>query len=251
MSKQSSKFVRPGLDYLTTIVAQQRIVIPADRLGGASEDFNEMVTFLGAPLNPPVGNADTIMERLEEIEFGKAVKTRLVAFANVSAAPIRMQIGDDEPIYFDLYVTLSPTEESPGETIYRTQDGHSGVFESEISLSPLFELRPLGRKGESIFIDTGKTPIPGFPMRLGTTGGTWSRTPPTKHAVRSYGGESLFYNGEVFITAVDEDGKTLLAGCVKVQAEFSTLDTPGELARVNFPNPREYTNIELNRWQHE
>jgi hypothetical protein len=149
--KQSAKSVRPGLDYLATIVAQQRIVIPGERLGGASEDFDEMVTFVGAPLSPPVGNADTIMERLEEVEFGRPIKTRLVAFANVSAAPIRMQIGDDEPVYFDLYVTLSPTEESPGETVYRSQDGQSGVFESEISLSPLFELRPLGRKGESIF----------------------------------------------------------------------------------------------------
>jgi hypothetical protein len=249
--KQSAKSVRPGLDYLATIVAQQRIVIPGERLGGASEDFDEMVTFVGAPLSPPVGNADTIMERLEEVEFGRPIKTRLVAFANVSAAPIRMQIGDDEPVYFDLYVTLSPTEESPGETVYRSQDGQSGVFESEISLSPLFELRPLGRKGESIFIDTGRTPLPGFPMRLGSTGGTWSRTPLTERAVRSFGGESLFYSNEVLIKAFDADGKSTLAACAKRQAEFSLSGATLEFERVNFPNPREYTNIELRRWKRD
>jgi hypothetical protein len=88
----SNKFgrIRPGMDFLTTVVAQQRIIIPADRLGGEVEGFDEMVTFIGAPLDPPMGNADTIMERLDDIEFGKPVRTRLVAFANVSAAPIRI-----------------------------------------------------------------------------------------------------------------------------------------------------------------
>jgi len=249
MKKNKKMIIRPGMDYLTTLVAKQRVIIPAERLGGAKEDFNEMITFVGASLNPSVGNADTIMERLESVDFGKPVKTRLVAFANVSAAPIRLQIENDEPIYFDLYVTLSPTVESPGETIYRSQDKRSGSFESELSLSPLFELRPLG-KGNSIFIDTGKTPLPGFPMRLGTAGGKWTCSAPTKNAVRSYGGESLFYSTEVYITALAND-KSLLAACAKRQAEFVTsIDRPS-FERINFPNPKEYTNIELERWMHD
>lgn len=251
MKKPPKNNIRPGLDYLTTIVAHQRIIIPGDRLGGATSDFDEIVTFIGARLSSPVGNADTIMERLEEMEFGKPVRTRLVAFANVSAAPIRMQIGDDEPIYFDLYVTLSPTTESPGETIYYTKDGHSGDFQSNVNLSPLFELRPLGRHRESIFIDTGKTPIPGFPMRLGTAGGKWSRRPQTNNAVRSYGGETIYYTTEVFIKALEEDGHSTLAACAKRQAEFVGLEEPGEFDRVNFPNPKAFANLEIDRWRRE
>jgi len=237
-----------GVDYLTTVVAKQRITIPPEKLGGGKEGFDELVTFIGAPLFPKVGNADTIMERLEEGKIGSPVKTRLVAFANVSAAPIRIQIGDDEPTYFDLYVTLSPTMESPGQTVFYSDDGVSGAFESEISLAPLFELRPLGAKGgSSIFIDTGITPIPGFPMRLGTVKSTWTLNPTTENDVRHFAGRSIFYTGEVMIQAYGERHE-LLAACAKRQAQLVDEVDLGRFARIDFPTPKRFTNLEINRW---
>jgi hypothetical protein len=234
-----------GLDFLTTIRADQWIEAPPELLGPSMEGFREMVVFVGAPLYPAVGNADTIMERLEDIEIGKEVRTRLVAFANVSAAPIQLKGTGALAGYYDLYVTLSPTAESPGKTVFYSENGVSGRFESELSLSPMFELRPLGG-GESIFVDTGETPIPGFPMRLGTTGGSWSVEPPIERAVRHFAGQSIFYTSEVLIIANERaplDQLPPVAACVKRQAEFVTPDAPGKFARINFPNPHRFANL--------
>jgi len=246
MENKQNESISPGLDYLTTIVAKQRIVIPANVLGSTGEDFDEMVTFIGAPLSQPVGNADTIMERLEPALLGKPTRTRLVAFANVSAAPVRIQAKGDDPVYFDIYVTLSPTMESPGETIFNSEDGISGTFESKVSLSPLFELRPLGGGG-SIFIDTGMTPIPGFPMRLGSTGGKWSQIAPSQNAVRAFGGSTLYYPSEVLIESRN-DAAVQVAACAKQQAQFFSPGHEMRYQRVGYPQPNAFTNLELNRW---
>lgn len=244
----AGEIIPRGLDFLTTVCAQQRITIPPKLLGGGrGKPFDEMVTFVGAPLTPAHGNADTVMERLEDAVLGEPVETRLAAFLNVSAAPIRVQIGRGEPVYFDVYVTLSPTEKSPGKTVFESKDGISGTFKSEVSLSPLFELRPLGG-GKSLFIDTGKTPVPGFPMRLGSAGGKWSRRPAQVNAVRSFGGTSLFYTSEVMIEAFGANRETL-AACAKQQAVFIVPGAePTRFERVNFGIPSLYTNIEIDRW---
>jgi hypothetical protein len=234
--------IRRGFDFLTTIRADQWIEAPPELLGEGMEGFREMVTFVGAPLHIPHGNADTVMERLHEVRFKEEVSTRLVAFANVSAAPIKLSGKGQLAGYYDLYVTLSPNAESPGKTVFHSTDGEHGTFESEVSLTPLFELRPLGG-GPSIFVDTATMPVPGFPMRLGSTGGTWSRRPPTRHAVRSFGGNSLFYTKEVLISAKRNDGLTL-AACAKQQAEFTSNAYAGRFARTNFPCAAELTNFE-------
>lgn len=233
-----------GLDYLTTVRAEQWIEAPPELLGPNMEAFREMVVFVGAPLYPPMGNADTVMERMEDVGIGEEVPTRLVAFANVSAAPIRLKGTGAMAGYYDLYVTLSPTEESPGKTVLYSDDGVSGTFESELSLSPMFELRPLGG-GESVFVDTGRTPLPGFPMRLGTAGGTWSLRPPTENAVRHFAGRSIFYTSEVMILATSEAPTgSPVAACAKYQAEFTIPDEPGRHDRINFPIPHRFANLD-------
>jgi len=221
--------IRRGFDFLTTITAKQRITIP--RSFGISEDFDEMVAFVGATLPQPYGNADTVMERLEDASIGKPVHTRLAAFANVSAAPLRLFFGRAGVRNYDLYVTLSPSQESPGRTTYHQDNEHGGTFESEVSLTPVFELRPLA-DGESITIDAAKTPVPGFPMRLGSTGGRWSLRPPSDNAARGSSGETLFYESEVLIRA-ERDGHSL-AACAKQQAQVSK----SRFERRNFPHPR-------------
>lgn len=231
-----------GFDFLTTIRAEQRIEVPADLLATGMEAFHETVTFVHAPLSPPMGNADTIMERLGDAVFGEPVETRLAAFANVSAAPIRLSGNGRVAGYYDLYVTLSPTTASPGRTTYHSEDGLSGTFLSELSLSPLFELRPLDG-GESIWVDTGVVPIPGFPMRLGSADGRWTMEAPNPNVVRMFGGPSLFYDGVVVIQTTAEEGP--LTKCDKTQAEFDGPDAAPALERRNFPHPAPYSNMEL------
>lgn len=253
-----------GLDYLTTIRSDQYIEISPELLGDGMEGFAEVVTLVGAPLQPRVGNSDTITERLEDGVFDEPIPTRLAALANVSAAPIRLRGRGRFAGYYDLYATLSPTQESIGEMVLRSEKGgRGGTFESASRFWPLFELRPLGG-GEPIFADTGQVPVPGFPMNIGSTGGRWTLEAPSRHAVRGFRSRRpLFYEGEVIITVERTRQDTpnrmahaeaasrvlgepdLIARCSKVQAEFVSPENPGMLARVGFPETKEFANIEI------
>lgn len=243
-----------GQDFLTTIRSDQYIELSPELLGPDMETFSETVTLIGAPLNPPIGNTDTIMERLEDGEAGRPIPTRLVAFANVSAAPIKLEGKGALAGYYDLYVTLSPTAESPGNTTYYSNGNGGGTFESVATFWPLFELRPLGG-GKSIFVDTGRVRVPGFPMNIGSAGGSWSLKPPTENAVRGFRAKGFFYEGEVIITA-KRTGQTsavvplafggeTIAKCAKIQAEFVSSDNPGMRGRVNFLSTKPFANLEL------
>jgi len=243
-----------GLDYLTTIRSDQYIELSPELLGDGMERFSEMVTLVGVPLNPPLGNTDTVMERLADAEIGKEVRTRLVAFANMSAAPIRLEGKGKLAGYYDLYVTLSPTVESTGKTIYHSEDGEHGTFKSIATFWPLFELRPLGG-GPSIFVDTGQVPVPGFPMSIGSAGGHWSLRPPASNAVRSFRAEPFFYHGEIIITAKRAGqesaripmlgGGETIAKCAKLQAQFVSESQPALLSRVNLGITKPFANLEL------
>ena len=242
-----------GSDYLTTIRSDQYIELSAELLGEGMKPFSELVALVGIPLNPPLGNADTVMERLEDIEFEKEVPTLITAFANMSAAPIRLEGEGKLAGYYDLYVTLSPTTDSRGTTIYHDKGDGTGTFESKASFWPLFELRPLGG-GESIFVDTGTMPVPGFPMSIGSAGGTWSLRPPVPNAVRSFRSPGFFYHGEVIITAKRENqlarvpmigGGATIAKCSKIQAEFIDADNLGRLGRIKLGVTKRFANMEL------
>jgi len=243
-----------GQDYLTTIVSDQYIEISSELLGPKMETFSRTVTLIGAPLTPRIGNADTIMERLEDGKTGQEIATRLVAFANVSAAPVQLEGKGPMAGFFDLYVTLSPTKESPGTTVYYATNDQGGTFESRATFWPLFEFRPLGG-GKSIFVDTGKVPVPGFPMNIGSAGGSWSLKPPFPNAVRSFRARPFFYQGLITITA-KRDGQTspvipmrfageTIAACKKIQAQLTGQSEIGALGRVNFPFTKDDANQEL------
>ena len=234
------KLIERGQDYLATIRSEQYVELTPDLLGSGAELFSEFVTLIGVPLTPAIGNADTIMERLDDAVPGKPVRTRVAAFANMSAAPVAIRGDCAIAGWYDLYVTLSPTRESPGETVYTMDDDECGRFESRAEFWPLFELRPLG-SGPSIFVDTGTQKVPGFPMNIGSSGGTWTRRPPSKHAVLGFRAAPFFYEGEVVITA-EREGQisplvplsfrgASIAKCTKVQAEFIGPDNPGMFGR--------------------
>jgi hypothetical protein len=253
MTKSNSSHIPKGQDYLTTIRSDQYIELSPELLGPNMEGFHETVTLIGIPLNPPMGNADTVMERLRDGKAGEEIPTRLVAFANMSAAPIKLNGTGRLAGYYDLYATLSPAAESPGHTIYSLKEDDGGTFESTASFWPLFELRPLGG-GDSIFVDTGTHPVPGFPMNIGSAGGRWSFKPPFANAVRSFRSKPFFYHGEIVITAKRE-GQTLakiplkfggdtIAKCAKIQAEFLDRSQIGRLGRSNFMHTAPLANLE-------
>jgi hypothetical protein len=220
---RSKPVVPRGLDFLATIEADQWVEVPAAMLGEGMEPFQEMIHFHGAPLDPMIGNADTVMERMADAEIGMPIPTRLVAFGNASAEPIELRGTGAMAGRYHLFVTLSPTQESPGEMTLHSEDGVTGTFTSKVSLAPLFELRPVD-DGESVFVDTGQVALPGFPMELASSGGHWSLRWPTSAAVSGDEGQSLFYPGKVSIITEKlnphaTDGETfVVAACAKMQA---------------------------------
>jgi hypothetical protein len=243
-----------GQDFLTTIRSDQYIELSPELLGPKMEVFSETVTLIGIPLTPAMGNADTIMERLEDGKPGEEVRTRLLAFANVSAAPVRLKGESPLAGHYDLYVTLSPTRESPGASVYTFNGKDGGTFESKATFWPLFELRPLGG-GHSIVIDTGTMKVPGFPMNIGSAGGRWSHKPPFANAVRAFRAKPLFYHGEIEITAMRAGqtsavvplkfGGPTIAACLKMQAQFVRQGEVAVKGRVNFGQTKEFANLEL------
>jgi hypothetical protein len=242
-----------GQDFLTTVRSDQYIELSAELLGPRMQPFAETVTLVGVDLDPGVGNTDTIMERLEDGALGARIPTRLVAFANVSAAPIKLEGKGAMAGYYDLYATLSPTAESPGYSVYKSDDGESGTFESVATFWPQFELRPLGG-GDSLFIDSGVLPVPGFPMTIGSAGGHWARKPPYPNAARGFRSRGIFYHDEVIITATraGQSARVAMVGagdtiakCAKIQAEFLREGELSRLGRLNFGIPARYTNLEL------
>lgn len=239
----SDRIVPKGLDALMTIRSDQYIELSPDLIGPKMKLFTEKIAMIGFPLDPPFGNADTIMERLEDAEHGKTIKSRLVAFANVSAAPVLLEGDSAMAGYYDLYATLSPTKESPGEMTFYFDSDTGGHFDSIAEFWPKFELRPLGG-GKSIFIDTGEDSVPGFPMNVGQSGGGWSFIPTTKTSTRGYRVKQMYYNDVVVITANREGQITAerkmelappqLAKCAKAQAEFTNAENIGVFGRSRF-----------------
>jgi hypothetical protein len=212
--------VAGGLDFLATIEASQWIDGLAAFLGDGMDPFQSMVEFRGAPLSPEIGNADTVMERMGSVVIGQPVRTRLVAFGNVTVEPIELTGQGAMAGRYDIVVTLSPTAESVGEMTLFSEDGETGTFSSKVSLAPLFELRPIDGR-PSVFVDTGQVALPGFPMELASSGGHWARRPQLETAVSAEHGESLYYPGKVSIitqrVTIVEGMARVTAACVKEQ----------------------------------
>lgn len=216
--------VQRGFDFLVTRVAFQAIKIPAEMLGPGMEPFDEIVRFVGAPLAGSVGSSDTIMERMTPARFGQTVRTQLVGFGNVTAEPIELRGTGELAGRYHIYVTLSPTLPSFGEATYHADDesGTSGWVDSKVSLAPLFELRPVDGEG-SIFIDTGITPIPNFPMELTSDSSRWMRKAPAGKGMAWPVGESLHYPESVLIIAQDRAAEVDVAEVKELMFNLANL----------------------------
>ena len=242
-----------GTDYLTTIRSDQYVEFSPEILGPGMEGFRETVVLIGAALFPAMGNADTVVERLADGEIDQEIPTRQTALAQVSAAPIKLEGHATSAGYYDLYITLSPTAESPGKVVYHSKDGIGGTFESQATFWPLFELRPLGG-GKSIFFDTGKVSVPGFPMTLRCQGAAWSRRPDVPNAVRAFRSRGVFTIGEAVFTAKRASQSAaiqiggadeMIARCARIQAQFPSAEGPARRGRIGFPHTKAFANLEL------
>jgi hypothetical protein len=80
----------PGFDFWRTVRAVQPIYIPADFVGPDTDAFAADVVFVGRPLAVPLGDTDTVIYRKEPLGLGRTIGTRVVAFANITAEPIKI-----------------------------------------------------------------------------------------------------------------------------------------------------------------
>lgn len=240
-----NNLIARGFDFFSTICGCLRITISSGQEGGIGKGVNEIVTFIGANMKPAMGDADIIIERLEDAEIGKYARFRMLTLAIVSAAPVRIPMENGSAAFFDLYLTLSLTQQSRGKVAYFSDDGQSGTFVAASTIIPLVELRPLGG-GHSIFVDTGVTRLPSFPIELGISEGRWSRQPDTDYAVRYFDGGTVFYRDELRFQMLDPQTNVLLS-CSKHQAEFPGEDQVRRFERINFRQPKRFANLELSR----
>ncbi len=215
-----------GFNFWTTIQAVQPIGLPANFVGENTEAFHEDVVFIGGPLPSPIGNADTIMYREEPLSVGKTIQTRLVAFSNVSAAPIEIKGKGPRAGFYSIHATLSPTKKSTGTLEIVSVEGDVGTMKGTVTLYPSFELRPLAG-GRSIFVDSGQQELPGLPLTLSSDEGTWSLD---ERAVQDHPAPFLT-NGFFYTSTINIEYRVdgLLAGtCVKTSASAVSASTASD-----------------------
>lgn len=143
-SIQATRPVEPGIDAWRTI--EETVVdfgldqppIPADFFYPGSEPFFGEVRFTGAPTDPILGNADTIVQRLVPAELPfpgdtDTVPIELVELHLQSLAPIAVN-GEPWDVQLDVWPSL------PGNgqmTITRTHP-EGGVFQADFFVQPVF-----------------------------------------------------------------------------------------------------------------
>lgn len=210
---------KPGFNFWSTIRAVQRIRVPGNALGRDTDAFDEDVVFIGEPLPSPIGDTDTIMYREEPLVVGKPIRTRLVAFSNVSAAPIEIRGKGRQAGFYEVHVTLSSAKESTGTLTITSAEGSRGNLEGTLTLYPRFEFRPIDG-GEAIVLDSGKTDLPGLPLKVSSRGGAWSlRAEDVKDHPAPFLTNGFFYTSVVNIEYFVGDER--LGACAKRTARIS------------------------------
>ena len=206
-----------GVDYLGTHWAYQRLQIPEGTLGPGTHAFDDMVYFQEVLLNPGVNNVDTVMLRTEDVPVGGTTPVVLLDFANETVAPIVVgsDFGDQE---YHITARLSPTVTSGGFVTINAD----GTYESSTSLSPELTLQRIedgAPVGSPIVIDTGVTPLPGYPVYLTSVGGEWTETPPPGRYTDSETSNFFYNNGDSNIFQHSNGpGPGILAKCDKASA---------------------------------
>jgi hypothetical protein len=178
--------IRHGIDIFTTTTdgttyydfAQNPI--PAGFFCKGSKAFTSRVALKGLPLATgtpgQLGNADTIIERLDDAAFdarGAAVtRIQMRALSLVSIAPIKTACGS-----FHVYVSLGGKQRVTTMNIYRTQEG-GGNFSAPLAVNARLTFIPVkpgrNKAAGKLTLDGGFT-FPASPLPWSLTDGAMAK----------------------------------------------------------------------------
>ncbi len=115
--------------------------VPAGFFDPASAPFSGTVDFRGEPIGEfgghAVGDADTIVQRLEAAEPPATVPIEIVELNLASVEPITVQVGTGMQLW-DVHVDLSPARPSHGSMTITKTGEEGGTFSSQLLVLPRF-----------------------------------------------------------------------------------------------------------------
>jgi hypothetical protein len=132
-----------GEDYWTTLDGSITFgspdlpPIPADFFGPGSDPFEGQVALKGVKLSPELGDADTIIQRLEE-----PIMPEVPSSATIPIELVGLQLKSVEPIYippdsfFDVSVTFDPGFPPEGTMFVDRTYTDGGTFNMQVTLLP-------------------------------------------------------------------------------------------------------------------
>ena len=176
--------VPPGTDYLKTRDAQFDFSInplPADFFNPGSAPFIGPVQLEGNPFDQDnLGNTDTLIERLEEVQFPGLnnpviIDIEIVELILVSIAPIEVNTGTSST-FWDVEVELDPPS-PPGELEITKTHANGGTFQTDFHVQPLFTFTRVGAPWDVRVFDRDDNGLPPIPMQS-VTPADWSSLPP-------------------------------------------------------------------------
>jgi hypothetical protein len=178
--------IRHGIDIFTTTTDGSTYYdfaqnpIPAGFFCKNSQAFTGRVTLKGLPLATgtpgQLGNADTIIERLDDATFdarGAAVtRIQMRALSLVSIAPIKTACGS-----FHVYVSLGGKQRVTTMNIYRTQE-RGGNFSAPLAVDARLTFIPVkperNKTTRKLTLDGGFT-FPASPIPWSLAGGAMAK----------------------------------------------------------------------------
>ena len=192
--------VLSGENYLSTSSALQYIEIPAGFFGVDTDAFAGEIAFRGESVVPG-SNADTVLLRTDDITEGGTTNLELTAFRNVSVEPIAITGSGPGAGSYYVVASISPTVPAGGQLTVLTAGADGGTYQASLSLYPFFEFQPVGG-GDPITLDTADPPIPGFPLWLASSGGSWTYS-PRMGIYTSEWSSNFFFDGTIQIVRTD------------------------------------------------
>jgi hypothetical protein len=179
--------IRHGIDIFTTTADGSTYYdfaknpIPAGFFCKGSKAFTSRVALKGLPLATgtpgQLGNADTIVERLDDAAFdanGAAVtRIQMRALSMVSITPIKTACGS-----FHVYVSLGGKQQRiTTMNIYRTQEG-GGNFVAPLAVNARLTFIPVkpgrNKSGQKLELD-GSVAFPASPLPWSVAGGAMAK----------------------------------------------------------------------------
>ena len=147
-----------------------RVPIPAGFISSRAEEFAKPVIFRGRPLGSQyfrgaeITHVDTVVERKGPVDLrppypcSKTIPIELAGLALESTEPIEVRIGQRVEAW-NVQVDLSSAKSSAGTMTITKTSKEGGVFDSELTVFPVFRFTRTCDGKEKI-LDTGSLPLP-------------------------------------------------------------------------------------------